>query len=74
MSSINKVFNNEDLMRHILTFYRSKRCGSCRSVMYRKFVDSSIHKHQDCVWKQTENEFCRGYCNWCCIYVFNHSR
>lgn len=66
-----KVFNNEYLMRHILTFY-PKRCGSCRSKMKRKFVDSTIHKYWDGEWTRTENKFCKGYCNWCCIYNFNH--
>ena len=71
MSSTENVFNNTDLMRHIFTFY-PKRCGSCHCAMYRKFVDSTIHKHRDQVWRMTENEYCRGYCNWCCIYNFNH--
>lgn len=72
MSASQQVFDNKDLIRHVLTFY-PKRCGSCHTVMFRKFVDSRIHKHRDHVWRATENEYCRGYCNWCCIYNFNHS-
>ncbi len=72
MSAIQQVFDNRDLIRHIFTFY-PKRCGSCRSVMNRKFVDSRIHRYNDNIWRITENKFCRGYCNWCCIYNFNHS-
>uniref|UniRef100_A0A6C0C169 Uncharacterized protein n=1 Tax=viral metagenome TaxID=1070528 RepID=A0A6C0C169_9ZZZZ len=71
MSAVKRVFDNEYLMRHIFTFY-PKRCGSCKVVMHRKFVDSKIHKHRDQIWRSTENEYCRGYCNWCCVYNFNH--
>lgn len=71
MSAIQEVFDNRDLMRYIFTFY-PKRCGSCRSTMLRKFVDSRIHKYRDYNWRITENQYCRGYCNWCCVYNFNH--
>ena len=71
MSAVKRVFDNEYLMRHIFTFY-PKRCGSCKVVMHRKFVDSKIHKHRDQIWRSTENEYCRGYCNLCCVYNFNH--
>ena len=56
MSAIQQVFDNRDLIRHIFTFY-PKRCGSCRSVMNRKFVDSRIHRYNDNIWRITENEF-----------------
>ena len=71
MSAIQEVFDNRDLMRYIFTFY-PKRCGSCHSIMLRKFVDSRIHKYRDYDWRITENQYCRGYCNWCCVYNFNH--
>ena len=73
MLSIQEVFNNEDLMRHIFTFY-PKRCGSCKSVMKIKFIpiNSNKYNYHNYVWRITENEFCRGYCNWCCVYNFNH--
>ena len=28
--------------------------------------------YRDKNWTSTENKFCRGFCNWCCIYVFEH--
>ena len=70
-TSAQKVFDCDDLKRSILDFY-PKRCKSCYKTMNRKFVDSRYHFYKDNVWCSTENEFCRGYCNWCCIYVFEH--
>lgn len=72
-NSVNKVFDNSDL-KHIIFSYYPSRCKSCHSIMHRKFVDSSFHFYKDDIWRATENEFCKGYCNWCCIYVFEHSR
>ena len=73
MSSIQQVFDNEDLMKIILSFY-PKRCGSCHGVMKRKFIplDPKVYNFYNPIWKITENKYCRGYCNWCCKYVFNH--
>ncbi len=70
-NSAQKVFDCDDLKKYIFNFYPIK-CKSCRKEMHRKFVNSHYHHHRDSVWRETENEFCRGYCNWCCIYVFEH--
>ena len=72
-SPSNKVFDNKDLTRKIFT-YIPKRCKSCRTIMNPKYTNSSIHQYWDKKWCKTANGFCKGYCNWCCIYVFNHSR
>ena len=73
MSAIQKVFDNQDLKKIIFKFY-SFRCKSCKTIMKNKYVNSNIHKYWDENWKNTENKYCKGYCNWCCIYVFNHNR
>jgi len=72
MSAQQKVFDCDDLRKYILEFY-PLRCKSCHKVMNRKFVDSHLHFYRDKNWTSTENKFCRGFCNWCCIYVFEHS-
>jgi hypothetical protein len=74
MSSIQKVFDNQDIMREIFSYY-PKRCRSCHNVMERKFLDHNdpkVYNFYNLTWRKTENKFCRGYCNWCCKYVFNH--
>lgn len=70
-----EVFENDDLRRYIFKYVPLK-CGSCRYVMKRKIIPhtSSRYHYRDHTWRITENEFCRGYCNWCCIYNFNHQR
>ena len=75
MSSVQKVFGNDDLRRYILKFF-PLRCKSCHYVMQRKIIPyySSRYNWHDHIWRHTENEFCRGFCNWCCIYNFNHQR
>lgn len=67
------VFDCDDIKRKIF-HYLPLNCKSCKHKMNRKFVNSSIHLYRDKQWCYTENEYCRGYCNWCCIYVFNHQR
>jgi hypothetical protein len=73
MSPAQKVFDNEDIVRMIFSFY-PKRCGSCHNIMKRKFIplDPKVYNHYNSIWKETENKYCQGYCNWCCKYVFNH--
>ena len=68
-----KVFEIDDIKK-IIFDYLPLRCRSCKTIMHRKYVDSNIHRYYDINWRRTENKYCRNYCNWCCIYVFNHSR
>lgn len=72
MKSSTKVFEIDDLRNKIFD-YLPYRCKSCKSIMYRKHVNSVIHLYRNKKWCKTENKYCLGYCNWCCIYVFNHS-
>lgn len=75
MLSVREVFENDDLRRYILTFL-PLRCKCCHYVMKRKIIPSDSFRYhwRNHVWRVTENEFCRGYCNWCCIYNFDHQR
>lgn len=71
MSIYQNVFGNDDLRRIIFNYF-PKRCNSCHKIMNREFVNSFIHRYNNKIWRDTENKYCRNYCNWCCIYVFNH--
>ena len=73
MLNSTKVFEIDDLRNKIFEFLPI-RCKSCRSKMSKDNVDSRIHLYNDQQWRCSENKYCRGYCNWCCIYVFNHQR
>lgn len=75
MLKSSEVFGNDDLRRYIFKYIPLK-CGCCRCIMKRKIIPhtSSRYHYRDHTWRVTENEFCRGYCNWCCIYNFNHEK
>ena len=71
LNSSTKVFDSDDIKQIIFGFLPLK-CNSCKTYMNRTHVDSTRHLYNNYKWRSTENEYCKGYCNWCCIYVFNH--
>ena len=72
MLNSTKVFEIDDLRNKIFDFL-PVRCKSCKNIMEKEYVNSVIHKYWDKKWCKTANKYCKGYCNWCCIYVFNHN-
>ena len=68
--SVQKVFECQDLRKHILSFF-PKRCSQCHNEMNNN--KSSYPKYYwDQEWSRGENEKMKGYCNWCYFYVFEY--
>ena len=68
--SVQKVFECQDLRKHILSFF-PKRCLHCHKKMNNLYKNS----YKYC-WKEdrtkSENIMMPGYCNWCVYYIFEY--
>ena len=70
-TSLQKVFDCQDLVKNIFEFAYPSRCMSCHQPLNYNGEKITYKKYWDNNWKRTKcSKYSGNVCNWCYYYVW----